>query len=275
MYELAASSNKIVLNKKNILSLLLAIMLPLTGYWLVKYYSRDAVQIPHHYFYDSVSVVEKNGKKSQDTAWHQVKNIYFSNQLGQRVSLDDLKGKIIVLNFFFSRCPSICPGLTRNMKKLQDSFIKNDSIVQFVSISVDPEHDSVPQLRKFANRYNVNHDTWWFVTGDKKEIYDFAFNEIKASVADVNIDTAFIHTENFFLLDSNRIVRGWYNGFDTARQEQLVRDIPTLMLERDKKSPSVLRGFIPYLPVIFIGIAIVIVIMNLLNRNRKKQNLIK
>ena len=91
----------------------------------------------------------------------------------------------------------------------------------------------------------MNHDTWWFVTGDKKDIYDFALQEIKASIADSEVDTAFIHTENFFLLDSNRIVRGWYNGFDTARQAELVRDIPTLMLERDKKSPSILREFIP------------------------------
>jgi len=248
-------------------------MLPLTGYWLVKYYSKDAVFIPHHYFYDSVAVTEKNGKAITDTIWHKVKDMSFTNQLGHTVSLNDLRGKIIVLDFFFTRCPTICPGLARNMKKLQDSFVKNDSIVQFISISIDPEHDSVPQLRKFADKYNANHDTWWFVTGSKKEIYDFALQEIKASVADSSVDTAFIHTTNFFLLDSNRIVRGWYDGFDTARQAELVRDIPTLMLERDKKSPSILREFIPYLPVIFIGIAIVMVLMNILNRNRKKQNL--
>ena len=173
--------------------------------------------MPHHYFYDSVTVQDKNGKISTDTVWHHVKNISFTNQLGKQVSLDDLRGKIIVIDFFFSHCPTICPGLARNMKKLQDSFVKNDSIVQFISISVDPEHDSVPQLRKFADRFNVNHDTWWFVTGNKKEIYDFALQEIKASVADSEVDTAFIHTENFFLLDSNRIVRGWYNGFEIGR----------------------------------------------------------
>ena len=263
------------MNKKSVLSLLLAILLPLAGYWIVKYYSKDAVYMPHHYFYDSVVVKEKNGKQTTDTVWHQVRNISFTNQLGNKVSLNDLKGKIIVLDFFFSRCPSICPGLARSMKKLQDSFVKNDSIVQFISISVDPEHDSVPQLRKFADRFNVNHDSWWFVTGDKKDIYDFALQEIKASIADTEVDTAFIHTENFFLLDSNRIVRGWYNGFDTARQAELVRDIPTLMLERDKKSPSILRGFIPYLPVIFVGIGMVILLMTILERIKKKQHLKK
>jgi protein SCO1/2 len=157
------------------------------------------------------------------------------------------------------------------MKKLQNSFLKNADIVHFISISVDPEHDSVPQLRKFADRFNINHDSWWFVTGNKKEIYDFALQEMKASIADSNVDTAFIHTENFFLLDSSRVVRGWYNGFDTLKQAQLARDIPTLMLERDKKSPSIFREFIPYLPVIFIGIGMVILLMNILIRIKNKK----
>ena len=93
----------------------------------------------------------------------------------------------------------------------------------------------MPQLRKFANRFTSNHDSWWFVTGNKKDIYDFALNELKASVADSEVDTAFIHTENFFLLDRDRVVRGWFNGFDTAKQLLLVRDIPLLMLEKKKK----------------------------------------
>ena len=260
------------MNKKAILSLMLAILMPLTGYLLVKYYSKDAVHMPGKYYMpDSVIVKEKNGKTITDTIWHKVKNINFTNQLGKKVSLYDLHGKIIVLDFFFTRCPSICPGLAKNMKRLQDSFVKNDSIVQFISISIDPVHDSVPQLRKFADRYNVNHDTWWMVTGDKKEIYDFALQEMKANVADPNVDTAFIHTENFFLLDTNKIVRGFYNGFDTVKQAKLVRDIPLLMLEKDKTSPSVFRDFIPILPLIFIAIAIVFVITLLLNRNKNKQ----
>ena len=260
------------MSKKAILALMLAILLPLTGYFLVKYYSKEAVQMPRRYFEpDSVIIKEKNGKTTTDTVWHKVKNLRFTNQLGQQHTLDDLHGKVLVIDFFFSRCPSICPGLARRMKRLQDSFVKNDSIVQFISISIDPEHDTVPQLRKFADRFNVNHDTWWFVTGDKKEIYDFALHELKASVADSSVDTAFIHTENFFLLDSNRIVRGWYNGFDTAKQETLVRDIPLLMLERDKKAPSLFRDFIPLLPVIFIAIGIVFIMAIIFSRKKKKE----
>ena len=260
------------MNSKAILGLMLALVLPFAGYFMVKYYSQQAVHMPGRYFTpDSVVVAEKNGKTVTDTIWHKVKNIEFTNQLGKKVSLDDLKGKILVVNFFFTRCPSICPGLARSMKRLQDSFLKNDSIVQFISVSIDPEHDSVPQLRKFADRYNANHDTWWFVTGDKKEIYDFALHEMKAGLADTEVDSAFIHTENFFLLDSNRIVRGWFNGFDTVKQAELVRDIPLLMLEKDRKKPSVFRDFIPILPIIFIAIGIIFVVVIFFSRQKNKE----
>jgi len=90
-------------------------------------------------------------------------------------------------------------------------------------------------LRNWASKFNVNPDTWWLGTGNKDSIYNFAFNELKASVADSDIDTAFIHTENFFLLDKERVVRGWFNGLDSVAQSKLVRDIPLLMLEKDQK----------------------------------------
>jgi protein SCO1/2 len=223
------------MSRKSIIALMLAVLLPLTGYLLVSYYSNRDVQMPSRYFYDSVQVIEKNGKITYDTIWHSVSNIHFTNQFGKNVSFADLKGKIIVLDFFFTRCPTICPKLAKAMKRLQNSFPNNDSIVQFVSITVDPKHDSVQQLRKWAERFDVNPDSWWLLTGNRDSIYQLALKEIKASVADVNIDTAFIHTENFFLLDKERIVRGWYNGLDSSDQKKLVRDIPLLMLEKDRK----------------------------------------
>lgn len=235
------------MNKTAIKGILLAIVLPLTGYYMVKYYSRNAVEMPARYFYDSVATVEKNGKIGTDTIWHQVKNLTFTNQLGKTVTLDSLKGKILVIDFFFSRCPAICPGMATAMKRLQDSYSNSkDSIVQFISISIDPEFDSVPQLRKFANRFTNNHDSWWFLTGNKKDIYDFALNELKASIADPNVDTAFIHTTNFFLLDRDRVVRGWYDGLDSTKQSALVKKIPLLMLEKNKK-----RSFGEFLKELF------------------------
>lgn len=257
------------MNKTALTALFLALFLPLAGYFFVKVYSKDAIHMPGRYFYDTVLIKEKGGKTTMDTMWHIVRNIRFINQYGKEVSLDDAKGKIIVLNFFFTRCPSICPRMTTAMKKVQGSFTKNPEIVQFISITADPEHDSAANLRRFADRFNANQDNWWFVTGDKKDIYDFAFTEIKASIADTDVDTAFIHTENTFLLDSNRVVRGWYNAFDTSRQAQLAKDIPTLMLEKDHKRPSILRNFIPLLPITFIGIAIVMIVTYFLNKKKQ------
>jgi len=225
------------MNKKAIFALVLAALIPAISYLLVKFYSERAVKMPPRYFFDSVAVNEKSGKTIYDTAWHHVKNISFTNQLGQKVSLYDIKGKVIVLDFFFTRCPATCPAMAKAMKRLQYSFKnKNDtSFVQFISISVDPLYDSVLQLRKFADKHKINPDNWWLVTGNRKEIYDFAFNEMKANLADTDVDTSFIHTLDFFLLDREKIIRGWYNAFDSTEQNRLVRDIPLLMLEKERK----------------------------------------
>jgi len=225
------------MSKKAILALMLAALIPAISYLLVKFYSDRAVKMPQRYFYDSVTVNEKKGKTIYDTAWHHVKNISFTNQLGHQVSLHDIKGKVIVLDFFFTRCPVTCPNMTKAMKRLQNSFKKkNDtSFVQFISVSVDPLHDSVLQLKKFADKFNVNPDNWWLATGNKKEIYDFAFQEIKAGIADTEVDTGFIHTQKFFLIDREKIIRGFYDGLDSTAQQRLVRDIPLLMLEKERK----------------------------------------
>lgn len=223
------------MSKRAILALLIAIALPLFGYFLLSYLSHRDIQMPNRYFYDSVMTVNDHGKTTFDTAWHQVKNIELTNQLGKKVSLDDLKGKVIVMDFFFTRCPTICPTMARSMKRLQSSFAPSDSLLQFVSISVDPEHDDVGRLRWWAEKFDVNPDNWWLATGNKDSIYNFALSEMKASIADTNVDTAFIHTENFFLIDRHRVIRGWFNGTDSAAQQELVNNIPLLLLEKDQK----------------------------------------
>lgn len=256
------------MKKSVVFALLLAILLPFLGYLIVDHYGKYAVHMPPHYFMDSVG--EYKGKP--DTIWHQVQSPEFTNQFGQKVKLNDFKGKIIVMDFFFTRCPSVCPGLARNMRKLQKSFVKNDSIVQFVSISVDPENDSAANLLKYGKRFNANFDNWSFLTGDKKEIYDFALHEMKASIADTNVDTAFIHTQKFFLLDSSRVVRGFYDGEDTTSLAKLASAIPTLMLERSRKEESVFQQFIPVLPLIFSGIGIVVIITYMMGKRKRSDD---
>ena len=158
------------------LSLCIVALLPVVSYLIVKSASDDAVVMPRHYFPDSVINKIVDGKTVTDTVWHRLDNISLINQLGDTVSLDDINGSIIIADFFFTRCPSICPTLTKNMKELQDAMKMKDyrrkidsSYVRFISFSVDPERDSVAALKRYADKYAVNHDTWWFLTGDKKK----------------------------------------------------------------------------------------------------------
>jgi protein SCO1 len=235
-------ANLNTVSQKAWLAFCIAIILPIVGYLVASYFSKDAVHMPRRFYYDTVIVSKKNGKAVTDTVWHKVKNITLTNQLGKQVSLNDINGKVIVADFFFTHCPTICPRLTSSMKKLQDGLkLKNDRrrvdtpFVQFLSFSVDPERDSVQLLRKYADRYGVNHDTWWLLTGPKKSIYDQSINEFKLGLQDTEVDTGFIHTTKFVLMDKERVVRGYYNGLDSNDMARLAEDIVLLMLEKDKK----------------------------------------
>ncbi|MCY7422934.1 MAG: SCO family protein [Chitinophagaceae bacterium] len=231
------------MNKKAAFALTIAIILPVLCYYAVKWTSEEAIVMPRRYFMDSVITKTIDGKTTTDTIWHKTENITLVNQLGDTVSLYDIQNKVIVADFFFTRCPSICPTLTRNMEKMQQSFshynegrrVIDSSIVHFVSFSIDPERDTVPALKKYADRFGIDHDNWWMLTGPKKKIYDFALNEVKLGMVDgEGVDTSFIHSQKIVLIDKDHIVRGYYNGLDTLELSVLARDIALLMLEKDK-----------------------------------------
>jgi protein SCO1 len=231
------------LSKKALLALVVVVLIPLLFYAVA---SRYGVAMPRRFFYDSVVTRVKDGKEMTDTVWHKVANISLQNQLGSQVSLDSLHGKVLVVDFFFTHCASICPTLTRNMKHLQDGLkIKNEvkqvdtTFVQFLSLSVDPTRDTGAVLKKYADRYGVNSDVWWMLTGPKKTIYDFALTELKLGLQDsVSIDSDFVHTDYVALLDKDRVVRGYYHGTDTAAMAKLADDIVFIMLEKDKRRRS-------------------------------------
>jgi protein SCO1/2 len=233
----------LIVSRKALLAIALAVFIPLVSYLVVKSYADDTSFIPPRYHYDTVITKVEKGIEVSDTVWHSAKDIRLKNQLGETVSLSDLNGKILVVDFFFTHCISICPKLTANMKRLQAAIKTKDPaklvdtpFVQFVSFTVDPERDSPVVLKKYADKFKINHDTWWMLTGDKKTIYDFGINEVKLGVPDSNsVDTNFIHSEYFVLLDRDRVVRGYYNGLDTVALNKLSEDIVFLMLEKDKK----------------------------------------
>mgnify|MGYP000110733935 CR=1 FL=1 len=177
--------------------------------------------------------------------WEGVKNPLFA--------VYDIKGKAIVIDLFFTSCGSICPQLTRSMAKMQQSFIRggntrrkiDTSVVQFISLSIDPERDSVPVLKSYADRYDVNPDNWWMLTGNRDSIYNFIFQELKIDKLEkVPVSPEFPHTGRFVLLDRDYIVRGRleqpYSGLanDSTSMATLARDIGLLMLEKDRTKKS-------------------------------------
>ncbi len=235
------------MNKKALLALFVAVIIPIASYLILKQAGTSAVIMPRKFLLDTVTSSIKNGKEVTDSLWHKTANITLVNQLGDTVSLYDKPGKIIVADFFFTHCNSICPRLTNNMRMLQQSFktggnVRNKidtSVVQFISFSIDAERDSVSVLKVYADRFGVNHDNWWMLTGDPKKIAKFAFEELKVDeFSGEPIDSNFVHTNRFVVLDKDYVVRGYYNGLDSGAVSKLARDIGILMLEKNKKKKS-------------------------------------
>jgi len=235
--------------------------------------------MPRRYYPDSVTSRIEHGKEVTDTVWHSVANLSLQNQLGEQVSLDQEKGKVFIVDFFFTHCASICPILTRNMRQLQDRLkIKNEvkrvdtTFVRFVSLTVDPQHDSVPVIKKYADKYGVNPDVWWMLTGPKKTIYDFALNELKLGLQDsVSVDSNFVHTDYIALLDKDRVVRGYYHGTDTVELARLADDIVFIMLEKDKNTKSIFTELKPLMipfAVIILGTIGAVIYFSRRQKNR-------
>jgi protein SCO1/2 len=236
--------------------------------------------MPRHYLLDTAYQSVVDGKIKTDSIWHTTKNIHLVNQLGDSVSLYDHQGKIIILDFFFTSCGSICPRLTNNMSKLQRSFSRggdehkkiDTSVVQFISISVDPERDSVAVLRDYANKMNLSSDNWWLLTGNRDSIYKFAFEEMKVdsfSMEPVNPD--FVHTSRFILLDKKMQVRGYYNGLDSTSLLKLAKDVGYIMLEKDRTKKSEVFQQIVDLSWLWLVVAVVVAgFVYTFSKNRQK-----
>lgn len=239
---------------------MLALLLPLVAYFIVKQKSEKAVVMPPHFHADTVMEVIKKGKKHFDTVWHQVGDFSLINQEGKTITWDSLKGKIVIADLFFTRCPTICPGMTRNMKRLAESIHngkkvgdKTNRLVHFLSFSIDPERDSVERLKYWADRFQVDPEQWWLLSGDKRMIYDLALRDFKLGLEDgEGIDTNFIHSDKFILIDSNRHVRGYYSGLDSVSLAKLSSDLVMLTMEKDPNKKSFFAGKLQTIAVVFL-----------------------
>jgi protein SCO1/2 len=165
--------------------------------------------------------------------YHKIGDFSFTNQNGKTITQKDYEGKIYVADFFFTTCGSICPVMSRNMIEVQKAFLNNPKVM-LLSHSVTPDIDSVPVLKKYAIKHGVADSKWNLVTGDKKEIYTMArksYLAVKLGKPDELYDM--VHTENFVLVDSQRRVRGFYDGTKKEEIQKLIADINWL-LEDDK-----------------------------------------
>ncbi|MBT4345423.1 MAG: SCO family protein [Flavobacteriales bacterium] len=171
-----------------------------------------------------------NNKVNKEQS-HFVSDFELINQNGDTITNKDYENKIYVVDFFFTRCGSICPIMTNNMKKIQDKFLENDNLM-LLSISVTPNIDNVETLKKYAKSKGVINSKWNIATGNKKHIYELARKSYFAVLkkGDGGLQD-FIHTPNFILIDKKKQIRGIYNGTDDIEIKRVINDIKTLQIK--------------------------------------------
>lgn len=164
-----------------------------------------------------------------DTGVHHILPFHLIDQDGDSVSMADVKGKVVLADFFFTTCGSICPKMSTQLIRVQAKY-KDEDRLMLLSHSVTPETDSVPVLKAYAEKYGVDHKRWRLMTGDRVQIYRLARNSYFAAVdeGDGGPDD-FVHTENFVLVDPLGRIRGFYDGTKPDQVDQAMLDIQKLL----------------------------------------------
>jgi protein SCO1/2 len=189
------------------------VLLPMSVFALVKWFEKDYTQLP-----------------VMGGADQRIQNFSLTDQEGRHVTIADWNNKFIVADFFFTHCPVVCPKMTRSLKKVQQLYADEKDLL-IASFSVDPENDSVAQLKKYATRMDIRNN-WQLLTGDKQQIYKLARNSFKVVATDGDGGPGdFIHSELLVLIDKSKQVRGYYNGTDEAEVTRLLQDIKRLQKE--------------------------------------------
>jgi len=157
------------------------------------------------------------------------------------ISNADYSGKVYVLEFFFSTCPSICPKMNKNMVAIQNEFFGNPNF-GIASISIDPEHDTSEVLKAHAELLGAKSANWHFLTGDKKYIYDLANKGFNLYAGDnIKVNGNFEHSGLFALIDKKGNIRCrkddygnpilYYDGIEKEGVKAIEQDIAILLRE--------------------------------------------
>jgi protein SCO1 len=155
----------------------------------------------------------------------------FTNQAGKVITDKDMKGKVAVVEYFFTTCKGICPRMNANMQQVYQQY-KSEPDFRILSHTVDPDTDSVPQMKRYADSLGANPEDWWFLTGRKDSLYAAARNSYLLDDPKNNtggIDEQFIHTQFFALVDKEGKIRKIYDGLKREELNQLKEDIGRLL----------------------------------------------
>lgn len=164
-----------------------------------------------------------------------------TDQNGHKISNNSYKGKVYVVEFFFTSCPSICPIMNRNMVDIQNEFFGNPNF-GIVSISIDPDHDTAKVLKEHAEKIGVKSSNWHMLTGDKNYIFDVANKGFNLYVgANEKVGGGFEHSGLFALIDKNGNIRCredkfgnpilYYDGLEKKGVKAIIEDIKKLLNE--------------------------------------------
>lgn len=175
-----------------------------------------------------------------DSTYHSIPDFSFLNQNGDTISQSDYDGSIYLANFIFTTCPTICPVMTFNMRRIQQKMAQYPNF-KILSHSVFPENDTPEVLLDYAIRMEVDLSNWNFVTGNRQAIYAMAPYYFVNVMEDSGAEGGFLHSEYFVLIDKEGRVRareddngnniGVYNGTSDYEVGLLIDDIKVLMAE--------------------------------------------
>jgi protein SCO1/2 len=162
--------------------------------------------------------------------YQQLTGFTLTNQAGEVVTLETLRGRLWVADIIFTRCAGPCPKMTANMSRLHDALAGNPK-VSLVTLTADPVNDTPEVLQHYAERYGSRGPQWQFLTGDKQQIQNLAIKGFKlALVESPNADRQagedlFIHSTKFILVDAVGRIRGYYEGLEPESQKKLLHDV--------------------------------------------------
>lgn len=152
----------------------------------------------------------------------QVGAFEFTERGGQPFALADLKGRVSVLDFFFTNCSGPCPAMSSRMASLYREF-SNEPTVRFVSISVDPERDSLAALEAYARRFGVEDERWVFLRAPMREVHALAEGSFM-----LGGELPSLHSTKFILVDREARIRGYYSSDDSVSLDALRQQIRRL-----------------------------------------------